>query len=350
MTSEPVNTDDPVFTAYLLGELTPAERAEFEAKLERSPLARAEMESMEEVMDCLSRGLKDEWKRGLKMPEFEVLPTAPVSEVVVPGRFQQSRRPAFAIAAAVAATLAVIGAVVSMRGGAPPLMLAETPASESLPANSVDHSGSTYAAQLAVAVPRVFFTEEVATGPHADLATALASLDDSVTRVDASYLESRLPTSDPRAMKGIVRDGIGTAKVSLMEDSRVDSYLPPILAAIDLPFPSAEVRHEGGRPSPETSRVVVSGYVSMDADARADESGPASGASLPGFHPVSLSGNPVLNPEVDLRLVSDFQSIQNELSQVVGRLPEGAPERDDLEELLERSRRALHQLKQEFSN
>ncbi len=38
MNREPVNPDDPQMTAYALGELSAAEAAEFEARLQVSPI------------------------------------------------------------------------------------------------------------------------------------------------------------------------------------------------------------------------------------------------------------------------------------------------------------------------
>lgn len=305
MTSEPVSPDDPILSAYLLGELSQAERAEFEAKLERSPSARAEMESLESVMDALSLGLREEWKTGTRQPALSVLPAAERSEVVVPAAFRSKAKPAFAIAAAVAATIAVLGAILSTRGGFEPALVVEAPASEQRePAISVDTTGSTYEARLAVAVPRLFLTEEVVTAPHADLATALASIDESVTTVDASYLAPLLSESGADIASGF--SGIETT--SLLDDPRPDSYLPPTSL--------------GGRGL----------------------------ESAPGFHTVSYVGEPVLErAESDLRLVSDFQAIQSDLADLVGRLPADSSERAELETLLERSRSALHDLKSELA-
>ncbi|MEM1442011.1 MAG: hypothetical protein AAGF67_06685, partial [Verrucomicrobiota bacterium] len=74
MNRELVNPDDPQLTAYALGEMTSSEKAEFEAKLENSPGARAELESMEVVMGMLSKGLKNEWCSEMHEPNLEVLP------------------------------------------------------------------------------------------------------------------------------------------------------------------------------------------------------------------------------------------------------------------------------------
>jgi anti-sigma factor RsiW len=308
MTPEPVNSDDPTLTAYLLGELTSAERAEFEAKLERSPQARCEMESMEAVMDALSLGLREEWKTGLKVPALAVLPSNALPEVVVPGRFRAKSKPALAVAAVLAATLAVLGAIVSMRGATESLLYVDVPASEREPAISVDNTGSTYEARLAVAVPQLFLTEEVATAPHADLATTLASLDESVTSVDASYLESRLPDIELRAVKQGLDAFANIERASLLDDARPDSYLPPTTL------------------------------------------GASGSAMAAGFHTVSYVAEPVLEAaETDLRLVSDFQSIQNDLAELLERLPAASPERAGLESLLERSRSVLHELKSELA-
>ena len=49
MHREPVNSDDPQMTAYALGELTVAEAAEFEARLQDSPKARRELGEMRQI-------------------------------------------------------------------------------------------------------------------------------------------------------------------------------------------------------------------------------------------------------------------------------------------------------------
>jgi anti-sigma factor RsiW len=49
MNREPVNPDDPQMTAYALGELSAAESAEFEARLQLSPVARRELAEMKET-------------------------------------------------------------------------------------------------------------------------------------------------------------------------------------------------------------------------------------------------------------------------------------------------------------
>ena len=86
MNREPINPDDPQMSAYALGELSVAEAAEFEARLQDSPLARAELASMREIMGLLSMGLREEWKDGASHPKLTLLePFTTVNSTVVVG-------------------------------------------------------------------------------------------------------------------------------------------------------------------------------------------------------------------------------------------------------------------------
>jgi len=97
-------------------------------------------------------------------------------------------------------------------------------------------------------------------------------------------------------------------RASLLDDARPDSYLPPTTL------------------------------------------GASGNAMAAGFHTVSYVAEPVREAaETDLRLVSDFQSIQNDLAELLERLPAASPERTGLESLLERSRSVLHELKSELA-
>ena len=114
MNRESINPDDPQMTAYALGELSVAEAAEFESRLKDSPMARAELSSMREIMGLLSEGLRGEWEVTSARPTLKLLDPVQVedSAVIVQGDFRPVRR-YFAAAAAVAAMMLVGGMVVS---------------------------------------------------------------------------------------------------------------------------------------------------------------------------------------------------------------------------------------------
>jgi hypothetical protein len=67
------------------------------------------------------------------------------------------------------------------------------------------------------------------------------------------------------------------------------------------------------------------------------------------FRPVSISGNPVVNEESDLRLLADLNGLQKELSEVITEMPRDSEDRASLERILERSERVVSRLKEEMA-
>lgn len=350
MNREPVNPDDPQLTAYALGEMTSSERIEFEAKLDVSPLARRELESMEDIMALLSKGLKNEWCLEMKEPNLEVLPAVAAGKVIAPAQFHQSRRAITAVAAAVVAMCLVGAAVFTHDSG---VSLAES--GESSEAEALDAVVTAAAAQndavsavdpvmlagveSGVHVPQLFLVEEVEDLESLDL---VESLDDLKAPLDASYLESNVIIPASHTIMGASKSGhIGNASPA----DRVDSYLPPVETGvvrygIETGLIEGRVRSSRtGSASP--ARVFVKGYVSMDA-------GESRIHGLEGFRPVSMSGNPVMNNEKDLELIHELQAIQNELAELAASFPEGSDARAKVSRLYERNRSALADLKREL--
>lgn len=347
MNREPVNPDDPDLTAYALGEMSPGERAEFERKLEASPTAIRELESMEDMMSLLSKGLREEWCTEMKQPSLEVLPPVSPEEVIVPVQFKRSRRALVGIAAAVAAMLVAGTALVTAPRG--DVEVAEAQGSDAL-LDAVD--GLVVESSSGVHVPRLFLADEAEEVGGIELAEALENLDDVAAPIDASYLEARSvepASATSNQMKGhFIPAGFG----SFPANERVDSYLPPVGdQSGDLETGLIEGRV--GKPmfvsnSDGSSRVFVRGYVTMGGESGREAARQGS-RILAGFRPVSISGNPVENAENDLRILSDLQSIQNDLSRVLETLPEGASTRNELQALLDRNRKAVSELKREFA-
>jgi hypothetical protein len=334
MNRELINPDDPQMTAYALGELSVAEAAEFEARLQSSPMAQAELASMREVMDLLSDGLRGEWQYGLKRPELKLLePVFSDSSVIVEGNFRPVRRN-LAIAAAVAGMALVGGMVVTGGKGREIAANPDKPVAMALAA-----VGET----PYVHVPQLFLAEEVEDISRLDLAD-----DSSVSSpIDASYLDAGhvIPASFVPGTGGVK---IASDRVAL---ERVDSYLPPLsdfhfgrslkTGMIEKRLNSGSLSHADARRS---DSVLVSGYVTMGAGAQQENS-----RVLAGFRPVSISGNPVVNEEADLQLLADLNGLQKDLSEVIKGMPENSAERPVLEGILEKNRRLISQLKLELT-
>jgi hypothetical protein len=345
MHREPVNPDDPQMTAYALGELTIAEAAEFEARLQDSPKARRELAEMRQVMSLLSEGLRGEWQgeapvKGLRVFEPVLLPEPAPDSVIIEGRFRPVRRSLAAAAAVAAILLFGAAALVSQRSGLldgnPVKMLAtvENPVASSL-------AGSLPVSSLHV--PQLLLADEIEDPSSLDL---VGGGDAEHLPVDASYLESDaiIPASF-HPTGGGVRLFSSDRAVTL---DRVDSYLPPLggLSTMRNPATGMIERRlgrglkEGAAPS---SSVLVSGYVTMGGG----ESGAPRVQS--GFRPVSISGNPVVNEESDLRLLADLNGLKKDLSVMINEMPSHSEERAGLERALERSERIASQLKRELA-
>lgn len=343
MNREPVNPDDPQMTAYALGELSIAEAAEFEARLHDSPMARAELSSMREIMGLLSDGLRGEWQGSMERPALKLL--EPVrfeeSQVIVVGDFRPVRR-SFAAAAAVAAVILVGGMIVTSQKGSPSASLASVE-SDFLATSTEEVAFSDTDASASVHVPQLFLAEEV------DDMSRLAFVgegENSVSPIDASYLDAGqvIPAGYNPASpstRGVPNDR-GQAF------DRVDSYLPP-LSGQGMTTGMIEKRlskgHFAGSQPRHGDSVLVSGYVTMDGGLQHG----GNNETLTGFRPVSISGNPVVNEGFDLQILSDLSGLQKELSEVVTAMPEGTAERAELEGILKKSRRIVSELKLEMA-
>ncbi|MEM7600650.1 MAG: hypothetical protein AAF357_04455 [Verrucomicrobiota bacterium] len=304
MNREPVNPDDPAITAYALGEMSFSERLEFEARLESSPTAQADLESMDEVMSLLSKGLKNEWASQDCQPNLEVLPAVEADEVVVPFS-RQTRRPVFASVTAIAAAVAI--ALVSV---------AAFKASDAGPASgaiaSAEVSPESWGKRISdtgLQVPQLVLADEVDNLGSLDLVGNLNDLFERSAPINASYLsddsEMMLNGNATGASKGHF---VPASFSPGSEKTRVDSYLPPV-----------ELRSDAGRDHKVGARVKTFYPATVD-QAAGDE----------------------------LKLVADFQSVQNALEEVVATLPESAL-RQRLQPLVERNGRAVVNLKREFA-
>lgn len=339
MNREPVNPDDPQMTAYALGELSLSEAAEFEARLQDSPKARRDLDSMREVMDLLSEGLREEWRTECEGPVLKLLKPAPGSTVVVEGNFRPVRRSYAAAAAVVGALLVASVAATGWKSG----LFDKTSDAAPLVAEVmevVDEPGVALAASVAPHVPQLFLAEEIEDPSSLDL---VAGESHAVPGIDSSYLEhdAVIPASFQPGQSAVRAPFPDRGQAF----DRVDSYLPP-MGGLSLrrnnPTTGMIERRLGREKGGATvgSSVLVSGYVTMDG---ASPSPRFAG----GFRPVSISGNPVVNEESDLRLLADLNRLQKDLSEVIEAMPEDATTRSDLERILERSQRVVSRLKSE---
>lgn len=356
MNLEPVNPDDPQLTAYALDELTLSERAEFEAQLELSPDARKELESMEEMMAMLSKGLKEEWCSEMNEPSLEVLPSVAADNVIEPVQFRQSRRAIAAIAAAVTALLLVGGGYFSQQPGGPASFASSesTEVGEGASALSAISELPILASAGGVSVPHLLLTEQVKRDESVNLAQALENLDEVSAGVDATYLEAASVGADSPIAPSVEGAFIPASDTSVDLAMRVDSYLPEMAAVsrragIDSGLIEGRIKRLPASVSEDGDgrSVFVRGYVAMDGGLR-EEATPQPGRVLAGFRPVSIIGNPVKDADVDLRLISDFQAIQNDLSNLLEALPADSDARVRLQDLVEKNGKAIRSLKREF--
>lgn len=335
MNREPVNPDDPQMTAYALGELSSAEAAEFEVRLQLSPVARRELAEMREVMALLGQGLRREWDAACERPALKLLDPVPAGPVVVPVDFRPSSRRVLAAAAGIAA-LVLCGA--AMFNG----LKEPSQAGVDMAGAGDETSGSRPSLSVASRhVPQLFLAEEVE-----DLSSLNLVGDGAPAHVpvDASYLEADavIPASF-HPSHGTHRHDASLRPVAL---DRVDSYLPPVDGWSRHRGSSTLIERRLGRGEngvgTGTDRVLVSGYVTMG--------GGESAARFAGaFRPVSISGNPVVNEESDLRLLADLNGLQKELSEVITEMPRDSEDRASLERILERSERVVSRLKEEMA-
>jgi len=378
MSLEPINPDDPQLTAYALGEMTPSEAADFEARLEVSPLAKSELSAMSDLSSMLTIGLKHEW-------ESHVNDEAKVD-------FEEPKYTAFALdelsnmeKAEVEAELAASRAarkemdsmkdVMSMLStglksewesqiSSPQLEAVATPVAEESNIVAVNFGDSRRAwmgvAAAAVALLGAAFTYyfsqpvvdpiEVAdwgSGPvetGAEVSVDLAS--ESVTGV-ASAPGLHVPQLflaeevEDISELNLVSNGPALLDASYLDNEGMEPTTQPTgeMQIIPAGFSPTFQRIDSYLPQQEASAVIEAGA-----------------ELLPGRHSRGLtveSFAPRVREETvvdrQIRLAAELQGVQIELEQVLTRLPQGSTERRHLELILERNSRAIGELKDQFS-
>lgn len=324
-------------TAYALGEMSAAESAEYAAKLQDSPIARAELSSMQEVMSLLGAGLREEWTSSVERPALKLLDPVEIApdRVVIPVDFRLKWFPA-AAAAAVAVMGIVGGTFLSREGDTKKIALLTSASSEMAIGESSLQTSSSSNGVAGAHFPQLLLAEEIEDVSSLDL-VGQKEIGDS--QIDASYLEADqiIPASYSPALGG--------ARPIVPE--RIDSYLPP-MSARGASTGMIERRlngHGQGIGAPDSDgRVLVRGYVQMGGDIHQ-----TSARFLAGFNPVSISENPVENAAGGLTVLSELNNLQQELSEMASEMPRGVKERIRLEELASKSSRLLGQLKSELT-
>lgn len=136
MSNEPFSTDDPRLTAYILDELSPSERAGFEAELAGNPQLQAELREMQQAAAQVFAALQSEPEIGLTARQVETVRTAAAGEPVPPApprvtlartRGSFSVRPSIAAPAVVLAGLVLVTAALILSARFPQPELADRP-------------------------------------------------------------------------------------------------------------------------------------------------------------------------------------------------------------------------------
>lgn len=335
MKVEPVNPDDPQMTAYILGELSVAEAAEFEAQLRDSPMAQRDVDSMRDVMDLLRVGLGQEWQVECEPAGLRLLEPVPSlrEEKVLPIRrgFHPVQRK-LALAAAVAG-MALIGSMLVKQSGDSNTDISLASMSS---ASGVKYMGD--GSSVAQHVPQIFLADEIDDLSSLDFAKGTEGL---TSTIDPSYLEN-----DSIIPAGF-RPGPSLSRTVPPEKGgkidRVDSYLPSLAGyAAKKAYSANLIEHRLSPDSQEakgTHSVFVRGYVTMDGGAEAAK--PKLNGS---FQPVSISGNPLVEEGSDSGVFMDLDELQKDLNRVLESVELGSKERATLESILERSKRVAAQV------
>lgn len=355
MTREPVNVDDPELTAYALDEMSLAERAAFEMRLQASPTAQRELKQMEAMMDLLSVGLARELRAEVGVPGLRLIPAEEKIVAFAPAQQASWKRGALAAAAAVA----LLGAMIGQWAGGSTLGNGNVAANLTVGAKSLLESAPTDSGAIAsvshtmeVHVPRLFLAEEVGDLAYLDL------VKEESAPVDTTYLEA--DGIVPASYQG---DGLRSQALALADElsqTPVDSYLANEwgVEADQTDSGLIEARRNGLVASAQQSgsgTVLVRGYIPMGGTTELVALDAVGGKSLnfrvnDGFRPVSITGELVKDPNANLRELAEMKKLQSELSQVVSQLPDGQAERMKLEQLLERNQAAMESLKESLAH
>ncbi len=370
MSLEPINPDDPQLTAYALGEMSASEAAEFEARLEVSPLAKSELSAMSDLSSMLTTGLKHEWEAHMKQ-EIKVNLEDPKYTAFALNELTGAERAE--VEAELAASPAAQKEMESMTGimsmlstglkneweselNSPEFEVVPAPVAEESNVVAVDFAqsrrawmGVAAAAVALLAAASTYFSQpatdqiEVADWGSGSTDTSVGiSVDveeESVTGV-ASAPGLHVPQLflaeevEDISELNLVAVGPAVLDASYLEGADVPSTLPSgEMQIVPARFSPASERIDSYLP--EASSAVIELPVRHSR-----------GLTVESFVPRARAET-VLDRQI--RLAAEFQGVQIELEQMLARLPQGSTERLHLEEILERNSRALGELKAQFS-
>jgi len=327
MQRQPIDLDDPQLTAYALGEMPTQEIAEFELRLEDSPLAKKELMAMKDVMSLLGEGLEKEWMMKLDQPVSEDVEAEGVIAFQPAAKTKSSYRKVWGMGAAAAcAALIAVGAMLSDRSVDKEAVSGGwASVDESAVLNSVD-STDVEPETAQIRVPTLFLAEE------------LRGMEEDIPSVNAGYLEegriikaSFQPHSSSQPTSS--SDGIDPLWLK-QQFERVDSYLPPVTDG-NVSFEMKTGSYDG-RPAKTylvadrrnhtngTSSVFVRGVVTLEGELGQIDMDAVGTQLLAGFDPALVSESSEGTFSADLEsgkaVALQFSELQSELSGVVKEL------------------------------
>ncbi len=397
MNREPVNPDDPQLTAYALGEMPAHEAVEFEARLKSSPLAKAELEEMSDIVSMLSVGLKKEWENqsptatqevSIDDPEltaFSLGEMTSAESVVFESRLEESP--------SARKELSEMSEIMSMLSTglrnewataqpAPALEALDSPAVDALESPAVDvsddvvipfnfrESRKAWLGMAAAAVAMLVATYSIVDQGQGRTEVAdwgsgspVKSVDSSIDNGEESF-ELVGVTSAP---------GVQVPQLFLAEEIDDLSQLdlagnwevrgPKVLDAsylnskelVSEESHQTEMRIVPASYSPGSVEridsylppVVGNRKISVDGKVGAFSNRNEGAMVLVDYRP-DFAGGSLEKIDHEIRLSAEFQGIQSDLRRIVSSMPEGTSKRRELELILERNHQALGELKQQF--
>jgi Ca-activated chloride channel homolog len=292
-----IHPDDPRWTAYVLGELSDADRAEVEQELESSPEAR---EIVDEIR-MMTMLLKDELA---KEPSPSLVPDQrrAVREAAV-AQNGAGRRQWFAGAFAAAAVAAVL-----LLGVALPSLLRKPASDLGYQAASEQPTKPVNAPAPPAVVPSTVVPSAEAPVPTAQSAAAYILNKEKQTEAVKLQAEERLADASAGVVTGVVSDSSGS-RIPGVEVTLISAAIPaPVVTTTD---ETGSYRFEGLPPGKYTVTCTLAGFVAFRQEfvVNPESLRIALAAKLevaPVAEQATVSSS---SPEVDQKAIGDF--VQN---------------------------------------
>tara|TARA_R110000850_G_scaffold256505_2_gene382407 strand:- start:3741 stop:4865 length:1125 start_codon:yes stop_codon:yes gene_type:complete len=373
MNREPVNPDDPQLTAYALGEMSVAETIEFETRLEMSPLARRELESMADLTSMLKVGLNHEWQVESTALMSEVSSDDPQLTDYALGEMMAGETAEFEArlksSPSAQKELDSMSDIMSMLSvglksewkaelDSPNLEVVE-PISDDVVVPVNFRQPSRVVIGIAAAAVAMLVAAFSFVSKHDGVEVADWGQGHSDSAVDSSIdigsTELVGVTSAPRGTvpQLFMADEVDDiSQLNLASSWKSDGDGPTVLDASYLDSNGlATVSHRAGEMrviSAQGAGDRIDSYLPPAVEQRAQFDGNSDeGIVMVGFRPELAKAESRFDREI--RLSAEFQGVQSELTRIISAMPVGAQERKELESALERNQRALSELKYQFS-